>query len=183
SWERLGEGTSRSVHKWRKRLPKTPVSVAFVALAVVLGVLLSRPGSLQLPSLPGLGIRTPAQTVEQPAPSDPILHGAWYELAFTRPTRSGRAEGESPVELLLLQAIDRASETIDVAIYDIDLERVTAALARAAQRGVRVRMVVESDQVRSQEHVKQAALSQLRAADIPLVEDRPSGSMHNKFTV
>lgn len=154
-------------------------------LAVVAGVLLSRPGAVPLlPQLPTFRLGSPELTTQQEtAAADPILHGAAYELAFTRPTRSGRAEGDSPVEQLLLQLINRANETIDVAIYDIDLEQVTAALARAAGRGIRVRMVIESDEVRSQERVKQAALTRLRSASIPLVEDRPSGTMHNKFMV
>jgi phosphatidylserine/phosphatidylglycerophosphate/cardiolipin synthase-like enzyme len=72
---------------------------------------------------------------------------------------------------------------LDVAIHDLDLESVTDATATAAQRGVRVRVVLESDVMRSRERVKQAAVEKLRSAEIPLVEDRPNGTMHHKFTV
>ncbi len=115
--------------------------------------------------------------------ADPVLHGAWYELAFTQPTRSGLHEGTSPVEQLLLDLLRRSQQTLDVAIYDIDLESVTDALVQAAERGVRVRMVVESEQMRSQQATKKAAVEKLLGAGIPLVADRPNGLMHNKFTV
>lgn len=124
----------------------------------------------------------PEVTAENVA-RDAVVRGAWYELAFTQPTLSGRPEGPSPAEQLLVQLIDRAQQTLDVAIHDLDLESVTDALTRAHERGVRVRVVLESELARSAEPFKQAAVRRLSEAGIPFVQDRPNGTMHHKFTV
>lgn len=118
----------------------------------------------------------------RPAPTQSVVQGAWYELAFTRPGPA--RERESPVENLLVGLIDRAQRTVDVAIHDLDLSSVANALARAADRGVRVRVVAETNILtNTREREVQTALERLRAAQIPIVGDRPQQTMHHKFTV
>jgi phosphatidylserine/phosphatidylglycerophosphate/cardiolipin synthase-like enzyme len=167
------------------RLPLSAVLGVLVLLGVASSFRIWQPPFPAVP-IPGFGfLDSPARAVatERLPGGDGVLHGAWYELAFTQPSRSGRAEGSSPVERILVELIDRSQSTLDVAIHDIDLEPVTDALARAAGRGVRVRVVIESEVIRSQEPVKRAAVAKLRGASIPMVEDRPNGTMHHKFTV
>src|SRR5436853_111362 len=58
------------------------------------------------------------------------------------------------------------------------------ALARAAGRGVRVRMVTDTDTLENTgEPPVQAALRTVRAAGIPVVGDNRQPIMHHKFTV
>ncbi len=81
--------------------------------------------------------------------------------------------------------MDRAERTLDIAIYDFDLESIADALARAASRGVQVRMVTDSDTMNSastRQFVRKA-LATVRAANIPVVDDKRKPIMHNKFTI
>jgi phosphatidylserine/phosphatidylglycerophosphate/cardiolipin synthase-like enzyme len=80
--------------------------------------------------------------------------------------------------------IDRAQRSVDLAIYDFDLANVADALARAQQRGARVRMVTDTDTVNNTKDPEvQAALATVRQAGIPIVADGRQDIMHHKFTV
>jgi phosphatidylserine/phosphatidylglycerophosphate/cardiolipin synthase-like enzyme len=167
-----------------KAMPKTPGAIGLIVLVLVGLISVGRPEGLsvfpQLQSPTVIERRTAATDVVSP---DGIIHGAWYDLAFTRPTLSGRREEESSAERLLIDLINRGQTTVDVAIHDLDLESVTGALAAAAGRGVRVRVVLESEIVRSNDRERRAAVDALRSAGIPFVEDRANALMHHKFTV
>lgn len=111
--------------------------------------------------------------------------GAWYEIAFTDPRypdiRGDRAGG---LDERLVRLMDQAQRTLDVAVYDLDLENVADAMARAAGRGVGVRVVTDTDTVNNTGHrFVQSALTVLRGADIPIVHDNRRAIMHHKFTV
>ena len=112
-----------------------------------------------------------------------MLSGPWYELTFTRPRLpAGNVTGDG-LDEQLVALINRANRTLDVAIYELNLRNVAEAMARAADRGVRVRMVTDSDTLADQEPAVQAALAVVRAADIPIVPDGRRGLMHHKFMV
>lgn len=112
-----------------------------------------------------------------PAPPAGEQRG-WYEVFFTTPRfpddpglhRGGVVDS-------LIAAIDSARETLDVAVYDIDLLPVAEALLRAQERGVRVRVVTETDNADTK------AIARLRAGGIRVVTDEREGYMHNKFMV
>jgi phosphatidylserine/phosphatidylglycerophosphate/cardiolipin synthase-like enzyme len=110
--------------------------------------------------------------------------GAWYQVGFTAPRPDDDRLQPGGLDQQLVSVIDRAHRSIDVAIYDLDLETVTQALVRAARRGVRVRVVMEADTVNDLGHrFVQQALTALRAEGIPIVADQRRGLMHHKFTV
>lgn len=111
---------------------------------------------------------------------------ARFEVLFTTPgepgaTRASRATppSGSPGRLdeRLVAAIDATRRTLDMAIYDLELENVAEALVRAQRRGVRVRLVTEAD------NVGNAAVDRVRAAGIPVVTDSGPAFMHHKFAV
>jgi phosphatidylserine/phosphatidylglycerophosphate/cardiolipin synthase-like enzyme len=79
--------------------------------------------------------------------------------------------------------IDSAQRTVDVAIYDFDLENVAQALARAKGRGARVRMVTDTDTIQQKDPAVRSALAVVRNADIPIVGDNRRPIMHHKFVV
>src|SRR5205814_3739022 len=65
-----------------------------------------------------------------------------------------------------------------------DLASVAEAMAGAAKRGVRVRMVTDSDTLDNTKDAQvQAAFKTLKEAGIPIVPDGRPPIMHNKFTV
>jgi phosphatidylserine/phosphatidylglycerophosphate/cardiolipin synthase-like enzyme len=120
-----------------------------------------------------------------PAPAPTSSSQSWYEVYFTQPVypdvRSRRLPGP---DARLVSLMNGASRTLDVSIYDFDLESVSEAMARAKLRGVDVRVVIETDTVENTGHeFIQAALGRLRGVGIPVVADGRQAFMHHKFTV
>lgn len=106
------------------------------------------------------------------APSAPPSDQPPIQLYFTRP-----GEAVQPAEDELVQAIDEARFTLEVASYNFNLWSVRQALLRALRRGVDVRMVVDSD------HLLEPEVADLLEAGIPVIGDRGPGLMHHKFVV
>lgn len=96
-------------------------------------------------------------------------------LYLTTPAAGGGSRGGP--DQALVEAIDSAQHSVDVAVYAFNLWSVRDALLRAAERGVRVRMVVESDNILA------AEVEDLVRAGIPVVGDRREPLMHHKFVV
>src|SRR2546429_32617 len=93
-------------------------------------------------------ITIPLHSTQQPgATSGPAVPGAsWYEVFFTTPRYPDKPEyHHGGLDEKLVAFINTATKTIDLADYDFDLENVARALAQAAARGVRVRMVTDTD--------------------------------------
>jgi phosphatidylserine/phosphatidylglycerophosphate/cardiolipin synthase-like enzyme len=110
--------------------------------------------------------------------------GGWFQLYFNSPTYPDDPEAHrGGLDEKLVALIDRAQRSVDVAAYDFDLANVADALVRAQGRGVRVRMVTDSDIVANDDEAIQAAFGKLKAARIPVIEDGRKGIMHHKFTV
>lgn len=100
------------------------------------------------------------------------------EVAFTAPLYPEEAANRyGGLDEQLADAIDEAERTVDVAAYDFDLARVADALIRAHKRGLRVRLVTDSD------YADELGPVRLEAAGIPVVYDERSAFMHNKFVV
>jgi phosphatidylserine/phosphatidylglycerophosphate/cardiolipin synthase-like enzyme len=104
-------------------------------------------------------------------------NGGWYEVYFTDPANPFSSQGTGGADGPLVAAIDSARESVDVAAYSLSLNSVRNALIDAHQRGVTVRMVMESDNMDSSDPQK------LIDAGIPVVGDLHVGLMHNKFMV
>lgn len=97
-----------------------------------------------------------------------------------------RKDPNSP-SLLLIRMIDGATRTLDGSFYDIDNADVVNALLRAKQRGVKVRLVTDTDNMTAKNSgptgPARPAIVALQKAGIPIVDDKRSGIMHNKFLV
>jgi phosphatidylserine/phosphatidylglycerophosphate/cardiolipin synthase-like enzyme len=136
------------------------------------------------PSGPGQSAApTATPLVNTPAPSK--VAGGWYEVYFTQPLfPDDRARHRGGPDEALVALVERATATLDVAIYDFDLANVADAMARAHERGVRVRMVTDKDTAENVRNAEiQAALERLKGAGIPVIADARSAIMHHKFTV
>ncbi len=105
------------------------------------------------------------------------VRGSWFELYFTNPPSPLAAQKTGGPDGPLVEAIDAARLTVDVAIYSLSLNSIRDALLHAFQRGVRVRVVMESD------NRDRADPQILIDAGIPVLGDRREGLMHNKFVV
>jgi phosphatidylserine/phosphatidylglycerophosphate/cardiolipin synthase-like enzyme len=107
---------------------------------------------------------------------DPLV-SASIEVRFTRPSLAGAQTLRGGPETALVEALDGAQRSVDMAIYDLDLASVSEALLKADGRGVAVRLVLESD------NLDTPAVHDLIAAGVPLVADGLPSLMHDKFTV
>jgi phosphatidylserine/phosphatidylglycerophosphate/cardiolipin synthase-like enzyme len=115
---------------------------------------------------------------QQPPPSGKALplSSGQVAVSFSQPQKF-RGPYQGGPEDALIQAIDHAVCCVDLAVYDIDLENIARALLRAASRGVKVRVVTDSDNDRGE------AIDMLRAMKIPIVGDQRTALMHDKFIV
>lgn len=105
------------------------------------------------------------------------VKGPWFELYFTDPTSPLSPQGTGGVDGPLVKAIDAARLSIDVAAYSLSLNSVRNALLRAHDRGVTIRIVMESANMdRSDPQI-------MIEAGIPIIGDNSQGLMHNKFLV
>jgi phosphatidylserine/phosphatidylglycerophosphate/cardiolipin synthase-like enzyme len=113
--------------------------------------------------IPTIEIKLPSPVPSQPSPPPATAQPApppdggdtaapspepegWYDIYFTTPRYPDKPEYHSGgLDAQLVAFINTAQQTIDIAAYDFDLENVAEALAQAAGRGVRVRMVTDSD--------------------------------------
>jgi phosphatidylserine/phosphatidylglycerophosphate/cardiolipin synthase-like enzyme len=114
------------------------------------------------------------EALATPASVSSTAANDWYSIYFTDPNADYYEGGPDEA---LVKAIDDAKVSVDMAIYDLDLDSVKAALLRAHQRGVTVRLVTESD------YMDEAAIQELLDAGLEVLGDRREGYMHNKFTV
>jgi phosphatidylserine/phosphatidylglycerophosphate/cardiolipin synthase-like enzyme len=105
------------------------------------------------------------------------VKGPWFELYFTDPTSPLSPQGTGGVDGPIVEAIDDARLTIDVAAYSLGLNSVRNALLRAHDRGVTVRIVMETGNMdRSDPQI-------MIEAGIPIIGDNSQGLMHDKFLV
>lgn len=113
--------------------------------------------------------------------SGPVVEepgGAWYQIYFTSPRYPDEdAYHTGGLDERLVAAIDEAQESVDVAAYDFDLTSVADALIAAKKRGVRVRLVTDTD------NVDERAVRNIKKAGIPVVDDGRGAIMHDKFVI
>src|SRR6266496_3543533 len=194
---------SESDHSMRRRSSrKSQISQRrlFFILIVVLGVgylfwrypdtaarfmkpLLSEPAVDTNPPAPILAQPT-APGAAPAAQSEPAVGTAWYQLFFTTPRYPDKPEyHHGGIDAQLVEFLNTATTTIDMAVYDFDLENVAQALAQAAGRGVRVRMVTDTDTLTNPNAQVQRAFAIVKRAKIPIVDDQRPAIMHNKFVV
>lgn len=99
-----------------------------------------------------------------------------------------RQDPNSPAASLVRQ-IQSARQTVDGAFYDIDDPGIVQAFIQAKQRGVRVRIVTDTDNMVPKGEDARAggplreSIAQLQQAGIPVVDDQRSGIMHDKFLI
>lgn len=105
------------------------------------------------------------------------VRGPWYELYFTDPASPLSPQGTGGVDGPLVDAIEAARLSIDVAAYSLSLNSVRYALIHAHERGATVRVVMESS------NMDRSDPQRLIEAGIPVIGDNRDGLMHDKFMV
>jgi len=115
--------------------------------------------------------------LEIPLPVGFGARGPFYEVYFTDPENKYAAREEGGLDEVLVTALDGARISVDVAAYSLSLYSIQKALINAFNRGVLVRVVMESNNM--EDRVPKA----LRDAGISMVGDQRESLMHDKFIV
>lgn len=96
-------------------------------------------------------------------------------------TAVGTSMAITEMEQALLDRINAAATSIDVAIYDFNRDSIRDALIAADGRGVTVRVVTDDDDYSDPSY--NAHYMALEAVGIPVIQDNRSSIMHNKFFI
>ena len=103
-----------------------------------------------------------------------ILNGNRFESYFCpEDCRFGGGEGR------IVDLIDGAEDTIEIAMFTFTLDSVADALIRAKERGVRVTVIIEN----RQRNVLGSVYSRLLDEGLDIRLDKNPGSMHHKFMI
>ena len=95
------------------------------------------------------------------------------QVFFVPAAKSGASEAEQA----LIALINGAETSIACAFYEFDLDSIAQALVARHQAGVQVLLVSDSD------YSDRSGLGLCRDAGIPVIFDKRSALMHNKFCV
>ncbi len=79
---------------------------------------------------------------------------------------------------VVIRWIGRANRSIDLAMYSFTLDSIGEALVKAKDRGIRVRVILESEKIN-----RYSEYGRLKAAGVEVKLDRNRYLMHNKFMV
>lgn len=112
-------------------------------------------------------------------------NGVTNDQARAANKAAAEADPNNP-DKALVRLIDQAAPgtRLDGAFFDIEAPEIVGALARAAQRGVQVRLATETDYYVDSKGQLRAPIQQLLAAGVQIKPDqRPSALMHDKFLV
>ncbi|TVO51631.1 phospholipase D-like domain-containing protein [Denitromonas halophila] len=112
------------------------------------------------------------------------LDGVARALDMARtPLIEGRTEVSfSPGDDCLNMVLTRfqlARQTVRICVFTIADNRISEAILAAHQRGVEIRILTDNDK----RFDAGSDIAQLRAAGIPVVEDRSNAHMHHKFAI
>lgn len=163
-----------------------------IGIVVVIGGLIATflgGGPTQAPT-PALPTSTPPVFVTLPPGEGvqpinfPLGFGAqqsFWRVYFTAP--SGSRDPSTYVgglDAQLAADINLLSRSLDIAAFEFNSPILTQAVIAAHQRGVRVRMVTDNEHGLLD---RASTIPQLIAAGIPVVDDKRSALMHNKFMI
>jgi len=105
----------------------------------------------------------------------------WYSSSARVDTAGGDVQvyfaPSNSIDDRLVEFIESATASVDVCVYDLDLPNVVAALVAVHKRGLRVRLITDTDNLYLRE------LQPLKSAGIPIVDDGREAIMHNKFVI
>lgn len=135
------------------------------------GTPLTQPAPVDITGTPGF------ELTDVPLPAGYGAHASWIDIYFTDPDSPLASQETGGPDTPLAASIDAARLTVDVAIYSLSLTSIRNALIHAHERGVQVRVVMESD------NMDGSAPQALIDAGIPVLGDRREGLMHDKFVV
>ncbi len=123
------------------------------------------------------GTETPPSSDESSRTPSSAAFDDWISVYFTNPGDPKSKSYRGGPDQDLADAINQARVTVDIAVQQLNLWSLRDALIDAHRRGIRVRMVTESD------YLDEKEVQQMIEAGIPVLGDRRQGLMHDKFVI
>lgn len=168
--------------KKRSPLASIVALVIFAAVFIFGAAVFGVEETLEMLGMEG-DIELPAEISEvtgnvQPAAEEISGSGSYYNLYFTNPVIPFNDVTTGGPDTNLIALIDGAQSTIDLAVFEFNLQQIADALIAAHNRGVQVRVVHDDEHTEDDPQIEE-----LIAAGIPAVPDERSAFMHNKFWV
>jgi phosphatidylserine/phosphatidylglycerophosphate/cardiolipin synthase-like enzyme len=112
------------------------------------------------------------------AESTPVVSNqGLLEVYFSQPTNPASRSLRGGPDTHLVDAINSAQFSIDMAMYHLDLWSVRDALIRAHRRGIQVQVVTDDA------YKEELEVQSLRDAGIVVIDDGRPGIMHHKFVI
>jgi len=81
----------------------------------------------------------------------------------------------------IIEAINNADKTIDLAIFDFTSNEIKDALLEAKERGIKIRIIAEKRQSRGLRSIIPILVKE--GFDIKIMRGKGGGIMHNKFAI
>ncbi len=152
----------------------------FVVAALIYGI---GPALNSIGDAVGVDLGMPAQeglpdATQAAGDTGTTTGGSYYTIYFTDPVIPFDDVTTGGIEEHLIALIDGAQSSIDLAVFEFNLQNVADALIAAHNRGVQVRIVYDN------EHTEEdPQMEEMIRAGIPATPDNRSAFMHNKFFV
>jgi phosphatidylserine/phosphatidylglycerophosphate/cardiolipin synthase-like enzyme len=126
--------------------------------------------SLKLPSLPNRAIFATFNNAYKG------LYEENMEIAKKDPNNSDK---------YFFKIISSAKKTLDVAIFDIENEDAVSYIINAKKRGVKVRVVTDSDNLKDEQNpnLPRKVIEDMKQEGIEVVDDKRNAFMHHKFMI
>ncbi len=174
--------TWRETRRATQGTPKRSSGLRSCLLAILVVLLLLMLGIVGFYALTQLIGRTVRDLPSEPTPTaiagETPIAPSWYRVYFTSPKYpDDPRDHHGGLDEHFVAFLKRAQQSIDMAIYDLDLNNVADTLIAAKNQGVTVRIVTDSDNLKNQ------AIARLQRAGIAVVDDKREAIMHNKFAV
>jgi phosphatidylserine/phosphatidylglycerophosphate/cardiolipin synthase-like enzyme len=115
----------------------------------------------------GDSVQHPTTTTQAAAANDQI------QYAFT--------QADQHPEKMLVDVITSAKSNLDIAIYSLTQKDIVGAILDAKKRGLAVRIITDHQEAQNKSQAE--ALKKLKAAGIPIKQNKHSGLMHLKVTI
>jgi phosphatidylserine/phosphatidylglycerophosphate/cardiolipin synthase-like enzyme len=154
---------------WKRQITRSHFNIILLITTLVL--------SACVQVVTGAPAFTRTVPATEPVGIDSGIAPGWLPIYFTDPTAVHAKDYEGGPDEVLVAALDQARLSVDVAAYSLNLWSIRDALINAHKRGAVVRMVMESDDMDTQE------VQQILDAGIPIIGDGQQGLMHDKFMV
>ena len=106
----------------------------------------------------------------------------WYNLYFSDPNSPTAGSYTGGPDEKFVEAMSKATQSLDIATYDLTIPSISNAIQDAHSRGVTVRVFTETDHLESGSDQREELVNLVNAG-ITVIGDGRSGLMHNKFTI